>query len=297
MRNIILLIIGILVLNACKNNKNEFLILSPNEINKIEIGINKKGEIEYSVSHNNTIVIKPSKLGFDFNDGISLNSDFKLLASKTSNFEETWEMQWGEQLEVKNKYNELFIELQKKDVPYTKINIRFKAYNDGIAFRYEFPEQSNLTELIIINENTEFNLTGNHKTWWIPGDWDIYEHLYNTTNFNKVNAIVYRNNNSLAQSYIPYNAVNTPVTMKTSEGLYLSFHEANLTNYAGMTLLVDTINLSMKSKLVASDKLGYAAKIPIPFNTPWRTIQIADKATQLIESNLITNLNEPNKLG
>jgi hypothetical protein len=173
----------------------------------------------------------------------------------------------------------------------------FKNYDDGIGCRYEFPKQNDFDSIIILDENTEINLTGNHTCWWIPGDWDIYEHLYSKTNFVNIDALSKANHGSLAQTYIPENAVNTPVTMRTSDGVHLSFHEANLTNYPGMTLKIDKDNLLMSSELVGSDRLGYKAKVKLPFNTPWRTIQIANKATELIDSKLIVNLNEPNKLG
>ena len=133
--------------------------------------------------------------------------------------------------------------------------------------------------------------------WWIPGDWDIYEHLYTTSKFSEIDAISKRNHPNLAQTYIPENAVNTPVTMRSEDGLHLSFHEANLTDYAGMTLKVDAENLTMTSELVGSTRFGYKVKRSLPFQTPWRSIQIAENAGDLIASNLIVNLNEPNKIG
>ena len=139
---------------------------------------------------------------------------------------------------------------------------------------------------------TEFQLTGDHTTWWIPGDWDIYEHLYRTTKVSAINAIQYRNHPNLSASFIPENAVNTPVTMKTHSGKYLSFHEADLTDYAGMTLKVDTATLKLTSSLVGS-KDGYKVKAELPFLSPWRTVQFGNRAGDLIESNLIVNLNEP----
>uniref|UniRef100_UPI003AA81073 glycoside hydrolase family 97 protein n=1 Tax=Winogradskyella sediminis TaxID=1382466 RepID=UPI003AA81073 len=166
------------------------------------------------------------------------------------------------------------------------------------GFRYEFPEQANLTgDVFITEEHTEFNLTEDYKTFWIPGDWDIYEHLYNTTKLSEIDALKLANHKNLAQTYIPENAVNTPVTMVGSDGTHLSFHEAALVDYSGMTLKVDTENLDLKSNLVGSENRDYKVKKTMPFNTPWRTIQITDNAPDLIESKLIVNLNEPNKLG
>ena len=150
--------------------------------------------------------------------------------------------------------------------------------------------------MIISDEKTQFKLTGDHTCWWIPGDWDIYEHLYNKTRFSKIDAISKKSKNELAQTYIPENSVNTPFTMKTDEGFYLSFHEAAVENYAGMTLKIDTVNLLMQSSLVASAD-GWKVKTKTPFSTPWRTVIITDKAGDLIQSKLMLNLNEPNKLG
>lgn len=207
--------------------------------------------------------------------------------------DEVWEMPWGEQRVVHNQYQSLKIWLTETAEQNRKIALAFKIYDDGIGFRYEIPEQNGVTEWIIEEENTEFQLVDDPMTWWIPGDWDSYEHLYNTTRFSAIDAVSKRNHPNLASTYIPFNAVNTPITMKSDKGYYLSFHEANLTDYAGMTLLIDNEKLKMTSGLVGSDRTGYKAKVRLPFNTPWRTIQVAKTAGELIESNLIVNLNEP----
>tara|TARA_Y100001933_G_scaffold115760_1_gene115641 strand:- start:12450 stop:14381 length:1932 start_codon:yes stop_codon:yes gene_type:complete len=236
-------------------------------------------------------------MSFDFKDQNSLKSNLNIINSTTNTVNETWEMPWGEQKEVVNHYNELVVELEETVAPNRKFNIYFRAYDDGIGFRYEFLPQQGIDSIIIMDENTEFQLTEDYTSWWIPGDWDIYEHLYNTTKVSEIDAISKRNNADLAQTYIPENAVNTPVTMRGEDGLHLSFHEANLTDYAGMTLKVDNESLLLTSELVGSGRTGYKVKRELPFKTPWRTIQIADKAGDLIESKLIVNLNEPNKLG
>ena len=139
-----------------------------------------------------------------------------------------------------------------------------------------------------------FNLKGNHDVWWIPGDWDIYEHLYSHTKLSEIDALKFQNRSELAQSYIPYNAVNTPLTMLTEQGKYISIHEANLTDYPGMTLRVDTAKLKLSAELVGNSK-NIKAVISTPFKTPWRTIQFADRPGNLIESRMILNLNEPAK--
>jgi hypothetical protein len=296
MKNILILFLLVILSFSCTNTKKSWSIYSPDGKNKITVNTDAEGDLQYSLSHDNKVIISESGFYFEFTDSSKLGKNLSILSADTSSFSEKWQMPWGEQLEVENNYRELFITLSEQNSDGKKINMRFRVFNDGAAFRYEFPEQGSLKELKILNEFTSFKLTGNHKVWWIPGDWDCYEHLYNTTDFNKINATAKRGTD-LAQTTIPYNAVNTPVTMKTPEGLYLSFHEAALVNYPDMTLEIDTNNLAMQSRLVSSDITGYAAQIPIPFNTPWRTIQIAGKAGDLIESKMILNLNEPNKLG
>ncbi|SNR62666.1 glycoside hydrolase family 97 protein [Lutibacter flavus] len=293
--SILLLSLG--VLSCTSSNKTETKITSPDDSLAVEFILTDKGEPTYQVTYKNENVINTSSLGFDLKDAPSLKEGFFINNSTVSSFNETWEMPWGEQSEVINNYNELKLELQETGDLKRKINIVFKVYNDGIGFRYEFPEQENLSEVFITDENTQFNLTGDHKVFWIPGDWDIYEHLYSTTQFTEIDAKSKANHNDLAQTSIPENAVNTPVTMKTDKGLYLSFHEAALVDYSGMTLKVDKDNLSMVSELVGSNNNDYKVKRTVPFTTPWRTIQISEKAGDLIESKLIVNLNEPNKLG
>ncbi len=279
-----------------KENNKQIAISSPDETIKVNFFLSDLGEPHYTVSFKNEKVIDTSKVSFDLKNEIALGSDFEIVKTEQSTFDETWSMIWGEDKQVRNHYNELKIYLEEISVLKRKINIVFRVYDDGVGFRYEFPKQEYLDEVVILDENTEFNLTGNHKVWWISGDWDIYEYLYNTTKFSEIDALKYYNPKAhLGQTYVPENAVNTPVTMKTDSGLYLSFHEADLTNYAGMTLAVDTENLKMKSELVGTAK-GIKVKRQTPFVTPWRTIQISQRAGDLIESKLIVNLNDPSKI-
>ena len=292
-------IFTMLFMSSCEEQKSkeDYSLSSPDEKNTVTFSLTEAGKPTYTIAHDGVVVVDTSAMGFDLKDLDALSEDFEIIKTETSTADETWQMPWGEQLEVRNHYNELIIYLQETSENKRKLNIHFKAYNEGIGFRYEFPEQENLDEFIIADENTEFNLTGDHKTWWIPGDWDIYEHLYSETKFSEIDALAKANNPDLNASYIPENAVNTPVTMKTADGLYLSFHEADLTDYAGMTLKVNQSEHKMISELVGSERLGGKAQIKAPFNTPWRTIQIADRAGDLIESKMILNLNDPNELG
>ncbi|MER3317618.1 MAG: glycoside hydrolase family 97 protein [Allomuricauda sp.] len=290
-----LFLLGILI--SCTKEPAQLSVTSPNGTNSIDFHLSEDGTPYYFVNHNDKIVVDSSSMSFDFKDQESLKRNLTIINSTTNTIDEIWEMPWGEQKEVVNNYNELVVELEETQAPNRKFNIYFRAYDDGIGFRYEFLPQQDIDSIIIMDENTEFQLTEDYTTWWIPGDWDIYEHLYNTTKISEIDAISKRNNADLAQTYIPENAVNTPVTMRGADGLHLSFHEANLTDYAGMTLKVDNESLLLTSELVGSGRSGYKVKRELPFKTPWRSIQIADKAGDLIESKLIVNLNEPNKLG
>ncbi len=291
-----LLVIICVSLSSCWM-KPEMVLVSPNENVFLEFSLDVNGKPQYEVLFKNKTIIKNSTLGFDFEKSKSFSDNFEIISSATKEFNETWQMPWGEQLDVVNNYNELRVELQEKSDLKRKLNIVFKVYTDGVGFRYEFPKQDNFKEALITEENTQFNLTEDYKTFWIPGDWDIYEHLYSTTKLSEIDAKNYKVNSALAQTSIPENAVNTPVTLVGKDGIHLSFHEAALVDYSGMTLKVDTENLSFKSSLVGSRNTTYKVKRILPFNTPWRTIQIAENAPDLIESNLIVNLNEPNKLG
>lgn len=293
------LLLVIVSLYSCADKNSKILnAKSPNSEVVVNFNVNGEGKPFYEVKFNNKTVIDTSYLGFEFKDAPAFNKNFIIKNTTATAYSEIWQMPWGEQLEVENNYNELKIELQEKTSPERFLNIVFKVYDDGIGFRYEFPEQARLKgDILIKEEHTEFNLTEDYKTFWIPGDWDIYEHLYSTTKLSEVDALVYAEHVNLAQTFIPENAVNTPVTMVGKDGIHLSFHEAALVDYSGMTLKVDTKNLNLKSNLVGSKNTDYKVKRTMPFNTPWRTIQITDNAPDLIESKLIVNLNEPNKLG
>ncbi|GAB4160195.1 MAG: glycoside hydrolase family 97 protein [Winogradskyella sp.] len=288
----------VILLYACsKENKKIVEVTSPNSELVVNFNVDEKGQPFYTVAFNNKKVVDTSYLGFEFTNAEQLKDSFKILRTSIKEFNDTWQMPWGEQLQVTNHYNELRVELEEIAALQRKLNVVFKVYDDGLGFRYEFPKQEGWTEALIKEEQTEFNLTEDYKTFWIPGDWDIYEHLYSTTKLSEIDAKSYIPKTNLAQSYIPENAVNTPVTMVGENGLNLSFHEAALLDYSGMTLKVDTTNLSLKSSLVGSENTDYKVKRTLPFHTPWRTIQITDNAPDLIESKLIVNLNEPNKLG
>ncbi|MEM6764243.1 MAG: glycoside hydrolase family 97 protein [Bacteroidota bacterium] len=298
-RSFLLLVTAGVLAWSCNPNElsDSPTAVSPDGKNSVTVSVNAEGQLQYTVLREGDTLIAPSTLGFMFKDAPELSKGLEVTKRYQMSNKGKWEMPWGEQKYVEDNYQELFVAAKETGEAGRTIHLRFKVYDDGIGFRYEFPKQPGWEEATILEENTHFQLTEDYTTWWIPGDWDIYEHLYTTSPISKINAISKQNHPNLAATYIPQNAVNTPVTMRGESGLHLSFHEANLTDYAGMTLKVDTTTLTLSSGLVQSERNGYAVKRRLPFETPWRMIQIADKATDLIKSRLILNLNEPNKLG
>ncbi|UCE18535.1 MAG: glycoside hydrolase family 97 protein, partial [Gemmatimonadota bacterium] len=221
--------------------------------------------------------IKTSRLGFILKNEPPLAYDFVVASKETNSVDETWTQPWGEKKDIRNHYNELRLNLVEPSKPSRKMTVVFRVYDDGLGFRYEIPEQPQLTDFEIMDELTEFALTGDHEAWWIPAYWwNRYEYLYRRSPVSTMDT------------------VHTPVTMETEDGLFLSFHEAALTDFASMTL-ERRGDCTLKADLVPwSD--GVRVKTSAPMVTPWRTIQIADTPGGLITSYLILNLNEPNKL-
>ena len=296
---VVLLLLLSAVLLSCQTKTRQpmYQIVSPDGSIQVTFVLDELGKPCYAVKYNGQDIILPSSMGFDLEGQPPMSGDFKLeKARMLHGLNKPWEMPWGEKRLVENKYNEAIITLAEQSGLKRIVTIIFKVYDDGLGFRYLFPPQPNLSEVLISEENTEFNLAGDYAAFWGPGDWDIYEHLYSSTPVSAINAFKYTNN-GLAQSNIPNNAVNTPITMIADNNVHISIHEANLTNYSDMTLLVDTANYRFKSCLVGSDNHAHKVRVKTPFVTPWRTIQISPDAAGLIESDLIVNLNEPNVLG
>lgn len=269
-------IVSVLVFNCTPDKYVKVAVVSPDEKNTIQFEV-VNGVPYYSVNHTEKAVVNWSKLGFVFKDEDSFNSGFKIIDSKSSVFNETWEQVWGEKQFIQNNYNELLVTLQEKNGEKRKLEIQFRAFNDGIAFRYLFQDQNYSDSLFIMEECTEFNLAHNGNAWWIPAYGEQrYEYLYEKSSVSELDT------------------VHTPLTIESNNGLFLSVHEANLVDFASMTL-AHTSGNSLKCDLVPwSD--GVKVKTDGSFKTPWRTIQIAETVGDLITSYLILNLNEPNKL-
>ena len=265
--------------------------------NKVELQFTvDNGVPKYSVNYSNRPAILPSQLGFKLSDTVSLNSDFLLLKTDSMMVDETWKPVWGEVSEIRNHYRRITFYLKQKATD-IELNIVFKVFEDGVGFRYEFPLQKKLKFFTVSDELTEFNLTGDHKTFWIPGDYDSNEYAYFTTKLSEVDAwkprmISYGDRKINIPDQM---AVQTPLMMKTTEGLYINIHEAALVNYSSMQLHVDKEKFKLSCSLVP-DAYGTKAYLRTPDTTPWRTIIISDKATEILASKMILNLNEPSKI-
>lgn len=269
---------------------------SPGKKLSLSFALTADGEPTYQLSFGGKAVVKKSVLGIELKDQPALTKGFTLAKADTSQVDETWEPIWGEVRQVRNHYNELAVTLRQPSLNNRTLIIRFRLFDDGLGFRYEIPTQDGLRYFIVSDERTEFNLTGDHKTFWIPGDYDSNEYTYSTTRLSEVDAT----RGKLAQeisvkSLFSADAVQTPLMMKTADGLYINIHEAALINYPAMNLMVNKQTLALSSHLVP-DALGNKAYLQSPFKTPWRTVIVSDRAADILTSKLILNLNEPSKI-
>ncbi|MHB9056471.1 MAG: glycoside hydrolase family 97 protein [Paludibacteraceae bacterium] len=269
-------------------------VVSPNGNLKVIFNLTNEGTPSYSVSFRGKEVIRPSKMGFELKDTPDMLSGFTLTNTSNSTFDETWTPVWGETKEIRNHYNEMLVELKQQNEDRT-MKIRFRVFDEGIGFRYEFDKQPNLSYFRIKDERTQFSLTGNHKIFWIPGDYDSNEYFYTTTRITDVDASTADGSSIGTHGYFAKNAIQTPTIMKTNDGLYIQIFEAALLDYSAMNLLIDKTNLVMTSSLVP-DATGTKVYMQTPQNTPWRTIMVSDKATDILASQMIMNLNEPCKI-
>ncbi len=286
----------VLMLSCSRRERQteELTLKSPQEELELQVLLTGDGQPAFVLRHKQTVLLDTSTLGMAFADGRRLQGSYTIAGSATDSWDRTWEQPWGEQRVMQDKGRELLVSFEQAENPGQDYAVRFRLYNDGFAFRYEFSEGAE--QVTISEELTRFQLNGDHLCWWAPGDWDIYEHLYTTSRFSAIDATAKRNHPALAQTYIPENAVNTPLTMRTDQGLYLVFHEAALTDFTDMTLRVDTAELALEAALVGRPD-GLKADMPGTWHTPWRTVQVGEKAGALIESTMLLNLNEPNRVG
>ncbi len=252
----------------------------------------KNGVPTYSMTFNGKTVIKPSTLGLELVDAPDLMDGFSLKGTETSTFDETWQPVWGETRDIRNHYNELLACLEQPETG-RLMNIRFRVYDDGMGFRYEFPLQDNLTYFVVKEEHSQFAMDGDHTAWWIAGDYDTQEYDYTESKLSEIrDKMAEAITSNASQTQFSPTGVQTSLQMKTDNGLYINIHEAALVDYSCMHLNLDDKNMVFESWLTP-DAIGNKAYMQAPTQTPWRTVMVSDDARDMLSSNLILNLNEP----
>ena len=270
-------------------------IQSPSKLIALTFDIAEKGIPTYSVTYKSKPIILQSDMGITLKEGADLASNFQIVDFKTSNFNETWQPVLGEQSNIVNQYNELTIALSQIGTG-RKMNIIFRVFDEGVAFRYDFPLQKDLNYFTIKEEVTEFNLTDNHKVFWLPGDFDSNEYIYQESLLSEIDTNKMDLNNGIGMKSIAGQfIVQTPLMMKSKDNIYLNIFEAAVVNYPVMHLDVDVKKLGLKSHLVP-DAVGDKANLRTPCVSPWRTIMMSDDARTIVGSKMILNLNEPSKI-
>lgn len=288
------------------------ILSSPGNVNSVEFALSDSGEPVYAVNHNSHAAVAPSKLGFilrgeiknnkieyledgtilrtDSNDYVDLSSGFEIVDVSESTFDENWSPVWGEESLIRNHYKELLVSLRHKSTG-RLMDIRFRIYDDGVGFRYEFPLEKTVQKFVIKDEITEFVMTGDHKSWWIPGDYDSQEYQYTSCRLSEIPSMMEVAIKKLGNR-APYarNSVQTAFLMKSDDGFYYTVHEAALIDYPCANVLVNGNKLRID---LVPDAQGWKGNMMTPCVTPWRTIQVADSATELLSSRLVLNLNSP----
>lgn len=281
---------ALLILAFCiGNSQNE--LRSPDGSFLLKFSI-EKGQPTYQLALDETMVINKSSLGIDLKEQEDLITNFVIDETKTTTFDETWQPVWGETSSIRNNYNELEVTLNQTSSG-RKMVLRFRLFNDGLGFRYEFPAQDNFTHFIVKDEKTQFAMTGDHMAYWIAGDYDTQEYDYTTSRLSEIRermkgAI----SPNASQELISETAVQTALMMKTDDGLYINLHEAALIDYSCMHLELDEKNLVFES-ILTPDAQGNMAYKQAPTTTPWRTVIASNDAGDILLSNITLNLNEP----
>ena len=257
-------------------------LTSPNGELQMNFSVNAQGEPVYELSYKGRAVLKPSKLGLELKDDPGLMNGFA----------ETWKPVWGEESQIRNHYNEMAVTLNQKAQERNMV-IRFRLFDDGLGFRYEFPLQENLNYFVIKEEHTQFAMTGDHTAFWIPGDYDTQEYDYTESKLSEIRGLM-KGAITPNSSQTPFSetGVQTALQMKTDDGLYINLHEAALVDYACMHLNLDDRNFIFESWLTP-DAVGDKGYLQAPCTSPWRTVIVSDDARDILASRITLNLNEP----
>ncbi len=258
----------------------------------MNFSVSPQGEPVYDLAYKGRTVLKPSKLGLELKDDPGLMDGFSIADVKTTTFDETWEPVWGEEKQIRNHYNEMAVTLNQK-AQERNIVIRFRLFDDGLGFRYEFPLQKNLNYFVIKEEHTQFAMTGDHTAFWIPGDYDTQEYDYTESKLSEIRGLMkgaITPNSS--QTSFSETGVQTALQLKTDDGLYINLHEAALVDYSCMHLNLDDKNFVFESWLTP-DAVGDKGYLQAPCVSPWRTVIVSDDARDILASRITLNLNEP----
>ncbi|WP_211230236.1 glycoside hydrolase family 97 protein [Algoriphagus marincola] len=271
-------------------------IKSPNGEMQLAFSLDAAGAPTYQLNFKNKPVIKSSRLGFDLkNDSIDLIQGFQIINSSESTFDETWTPVWGEESEIRNHHQELLVELLHQ-ASQRKMNIRFRLFDTGLGFRYEFPVQENMGHFVISEEMSQFAMAGDHMAFWIPGDYDTQEYDYTESKLSEIRGLMETAiTPNASQTPFSETGVQTSLMMKTTDGLYINIHEAALIDYPAMHLELDDKKMVFQSHLTP-DAQGDKGYLYTPAHTPWRTIIVGDQAADILASRITYNLNEPSKI-
>lgn len=280
----LVLLLGVIIAQAVE-------LKSPNGQFTLRFDV-KEGIPVYQLSLKDKVVIKESRLGLELKDDTSLLDGFKLTDTANSTFDETWQPVWGEVKEIRNHYNEMAVILDQESTK-RKMVIRFRLFDDGLGFRYEFPEQEHLNHFVIKEERTQFAMTGDHTAFWIPGDYDTQEYDYHTSRLSEIRGLMKKAiTPNASQTPFSETGVQTALMLKTDEGLYINLHEAALIEYACMHLNLDDENMVFESHLTP-DAQGVKGYLQAPCHTPWRTVIASYNAGDILLSHITLNLNDP----
>ncbi|MBD5386358.1 glycoside hydrolase family 97 protein [bacterium] len=268
-------------------------ITSPSGNLQLNVDVDAEGHPFYSLSYKGKEIVEPSKLGIRADETVFADG-FSIVGVDTVTVDRSWEPVWGEYSTIRDHFREMAVKL-KAGNPDRELTLRFRLFDDGLGFRYELPVQEGSNYLTVKDELTEFNFKGNHKLYCIPGDYDTDEYLFSETTFSDLPDALNSYKRHTEAQRTGGTTIQTPMLMKTDDGVYVNIHEAALIGYPAMLLDVDTDKHDMKSHLVP-DRLGVSAYLQMPFNTPWRTLIVSDDARDILSSQLVLNLNEPNKI-
>jgi len=290
------------------------VLKSPDGNLELRFALSEKGTPTYSLSYGDKAVVLPSELGYEirgkrlketfeeksgrfYAKPESLHDGFKVTDVRRDTLDETWEPVWGEESHIRNHYNELAVTLEQgpvnKNGPKAVMVIRFRLYDDGLGFRYEFPEQKRLKYFVIKDELTQFAMAGDHTAWWIPGDYDTQEYNYTVSRLSEIRGLSYTKaeGNASQQTFSP-TGVQTALQMKTDDGLYINIHEAAVVDYPTTNLNLDDKTMTFSTWLTP-DAEGWKGRVQTPAKSPWRTVMVVDDARKALASRLILNLNDP----